>query len=99
METYILAPEALQDIQDVWDFIAIDNPEAATRVQEERFEAFEGLVRMPGKGHQRRDLTDKRVLFFNVRSYLVVYRPDTTPLQIVGILPGARDIPSLLRER
>jgi hypothetical protein len=27
MERYIIAPEALQDI---WDFIAIDNPEAAS---------------------------------------------------------------------
>ncbi len=99
MRDYILAPEALQDLQDVWDFIARDSPEAASRVQEELFKAFERLAKMPGQGHQRQDLTDKPVLFFAVRSYLVVYRPDTSPLQIVGVLHGARDVPTLLRER
>lgn len=99
MQDYILAPEALQDLQDIWDFIAEGNPDAAGRVQEELFEAFEGLASMPGKGHQREDLTDKPVRFFTVRSYLIVYRPDTVPLQIVGVLHGARDIPALLRQR
>jgi plasmid stabilization system protein ParE len=64
MERYILAPAALQDLQDIWDFVAVDNPAAASALQEEFFRAFEGLAAMPGKGHKRDDLTDStRSLF------------------------------------
>jgi antitoxin ParD1/3/4/toxin ParE1/3/4 len=97
MERYILAPEALQDLQDTWDFVAVDNPAAASALQEEFFRAFEGLAAMPGKGHKRDDLTDRPVHFFRVRSYLVVYRSDPKPIQIVAVLHAARDIPTVLR--
>jgi antitoxin ParD1/3/4 len=97
MERYILAPEALQDLQDIWDFIAVDNPEAASALQEEFFEAIAGLAIMPGKGHKRDDLTDRPVHFFRVRSYLIVYRADSDPIQIVAVLHAARDIPTVLR--
>jgi antitoxin ParD1/3/4 len=97
MERYILAPAALQDLQDIWDFVAVDNPAAASALQEEFFRAFEGLAAMPGKGHKRDDLTDRPVHFFRVRSYLVVYRSDSKPIQIVAVLHAARDIPTVLR--
>ena len=96
MGRYVLAPEALQDLHDIWEFIALDNPDAASTLQEELFTAFEGLATMPGKGHKREDLTDQAVRFFKVRSYLIVYRADRTPIQIVAVLHAARDIPSLL---
>ena len=41
MERYVLAPEAFQDLQDIWDFVAVDNPAAASALQEEFFRAFE----------------------------------------------------------
>jgi plasmid stabilization system protein ParE len=97
MERYILAPEALQDLQDIWDFIAVDNPEAASALQEEFFQTFTDLAIMPGKGHKREDLTDRPVLFFRVRSYLIVYSAGSDPLQIVAVLHAARDIPTVLR--
>ena len=54
---------------------------------------------MPGIGHWRHDLTDEPVKFFSVYSYLIVYRPNTEPLQVIAILHGRRDIERLLRER
>ena len=62
---------------------------------DELFEAFEHLAEWPGSGHTRRDLTQRDVRFWPVRSYLVVYR-EKAPLQIVAILHGARDIPSII---
>ncbi len=81
----------------MWDFIAVDNPDAASALQEEFFRAFEDLAAMPGKGHKREDLTDRAVLFFRVRSYLIVYRRESVPLQIVAVLHASRDIPTVLR--
>ncbi len=96
---YELSPEAFQDLQDIWDYITEDNPDAADRIQDEIIVDCESLVKTPGKGHVREDLTDKPVLFWPVRSYLIVYRPKTKPLQIVGVLHGSRDIPTVLQKR
>jgi antitoxin ParD1/3/4/toxin ParE1/3/4 len=52
---------------------------------------------MPGVGHWRRDLTNEPVKFFAVYSYLIVYRPETRPLEVVAILHGRRDVAELLK--
>jgi len=57
------------------------------------------LARNPGAGHWRKDLTDQAVRFFPVYSYLIVYRPETKPLQVVAILHGRRDVDGILKNR
>ena len=96
MNAFLLSPEAAQDLIDIWEFIAGDNIDSADQVCEELQEAIQRIVEMPKKGPLHADLTDKPVRFWPVRSYLIIYRPDTTPLQIVRVLHGARDIESLL---
>jgi antitoxin ParD1/3/4 len=63
---------------------------------EEIYEVIQCLVRMPLIGHFREDLADRSHRFWPVRDFLIVYHPDTSPLEIVRILRGSRDIPSLL---
>jgi plasmid stabilization system protein ParE len=46
----------------------------------------------------RTDLADGAVRFWPVFSYLVVYRSDTNPIQIVRVLHGKRDVRRLLEE-
>jgi len=57
------------------------------------------LAGSPSAGHWRKDLTDQAVKFFPVYSYLIVYRPDTKPLQVVSILQGRRDVEQILKGR
>ena len=52
-----------------------------------------------GGGHWRKNLTDEPVKFFSVYSYLIIYRPETNPLQVVAILHGYRDVEQLLKDR
>ena len=47
-------------------------------------------------GHGREDLTDQPVLFWPVGAYSIIYRPETMPLEVVRVLHGSRDIPSLV---
>jgi plasmid stabilization system protein ParE len=62
----------------------------------DRFEeAFPRLSATPGIGHQRTDLTNQPVLFWPVLRYLIVYR-QAKPMEVVRVLSGYRDIPSLL---
>jgi len=74
MPKYTLSPRALKHIQSIWDFIAADSQNAADRIVDELFAAFERLAEWPGSGHTRRDLTQRDLRFWPVRSYLVVYR-------------------------
>ena len=62
-------------------------------------EKFAFLAQAPEAGHRRIDLTDENVKFFPVYSYLIVYRPERTPLQIVSILHGRRDVEQILKDR
>ena len=99
MTSYILAPEALQDLQELWDYIATENLDAADRVIDTLFVAFERLAAMPGLGHRREDLTDRPLRFWTVDAYLVIYRAERTPIEIVAVTRGGRDIPHFLRRR
>ena len=55
------------------------------------------LTERPAVGHIRTDLTDDTVRFWSIPPYMMVYDPNTQPLQILRILRSARDIPSVLR--
>lgn len=58
--------------------------------------AMQRLAQMPGIGHVREDLADETLRFLPVRSYLIIYRPDARPIQIVRVVSGYRDIAELL---
>ncbi|MEW6304251.1 MAG: type II toxin-antitoxin system RelE/ParE family toxin [Verrucomicrobiota bacterium] len=99
MRSYRLTNAAEDDLFNIWAYIAEDNPKAADRLEDDIFEACLQLARRPDLGHFRRDLTDKPVRFFPVRStYLVVYDPAADPIQIIRILHGARNVAAELGE-
>lgn len=96
MSRYILSPAAVEDLDSIWLFIAEDNLDAAERVVAELEEACSRLAANPNIGHVREDLADSSFRFWPVRSYLIVYRPATKPLQVVRFWHGARGVPNLL---
>jgi antitoxin ParD1/3/4/toxin ParE1/3/4 len=97
---YILAPEAVRDLVQLWRYLEKEvGRSTADRVESVIRSKFALLAEFPGTGHWRRDLTSAEVRFFPVYSYLIVYRPDTKPLQIVSILHGSRDVANILRAR
>jgi antitoxin ParD1/3/4/toxin ParE1/3/4 len=58
--------------------------------------AMEQLSRFPEMGHLREDLTSEPFRFWPVYSYLIVYLPETNPLQIVRVLRASRDVSAML---
>jgi plasmid stabilization system protein ParE len=102
MSGFALHPEALKDLEEIWEFIAADNPSAADRVLEEIFEAIRALIPFPKAGHGRSDLTSRPLRFQPVRDFLIAYAPDEKPLLILAVLHGRRNprvIAAMLRER
>ena len=90
MNDYIFHPEAMADLDEVWEYIAKGNLNAADAVLEQFREVISGLVKMPFQGHSRPDLTSRPLRFWRVHSYLIAYAPDEHPLLIVAILHGRR---------
>lgn len=95
---YRLTARAVANVDDICAFIADDNVDAALRVRNTLEHAFERLAAMPEIGHSRDDLTERAVKFWKVYSYLIVYDPASTPLTILTVLHGARDVKGLLED-
>ena len=99
MSVYVLSSDADRDLDDIWEYIAQDSVDAAERWIAKLFDAFEALGETPGMGHKREDLTRYAVLFWPVGSYLIIYRAQRLPVEIVAITRGSRDIPAFLQRR
>jgi plasmid stabilization system protein ParE len=96
-----LTPRALGDLDEIWNYIAQDKISAANRVESAILAACYGLARHPLIGAKRAEITAKSVRFWTVPRYpnfIVVYRPETRPIEIVAIVHGMRDLKQLLGE-
>lgn len=95
MSHFVLTAQSRLDLLNIWNYIAEDSIDAADRLLQSFYDAFTGLADMPGKGHVREELVDPRHRVWSVHSYLVIYRAETKPLQIVSVVHGARDLRAL----
>lgn len=96
MADFSLTLLAEQDLDEIIMYISKENKNAALNLLNNFFEAFNLLADNPQIGHIREDLTDNKVRFWSVKSrYLVIYT-DITPIKIIRVLNGYRDIASML---
>jgi plasmid stabilization system protein ParE len=88
----IWAPQSIADLQDFWDYIADDDPRAATeligavRAKAEHLSRYPRLGR-PGRGKQVRYLPVVGTPYFNV------YRFSKANIDVLRVIHGARDWP------
>ena len=96
-----LTPSALDNLSDIWDYIAEDNEGDANRVESAILSACYSLARHPMLGSRHNEITSLPVRFWTVTrfpNFIVVYRPETKPLQVVAVLHGKRNIKAILKE-
>ena len=87
-------PQAAEDLDAIWWVIAEDNRDAADRVEREILDTCHRLAKHPRMGTKRQDITPLPVRFWIVArfpNYVIVYRPETVPMQVVAVLHGKRD--------
>ena len=96
---YDVSVEAQEDLFEIWQRIASDSVDLANRVDSEFHKLFVSVGQTPRVGHTRKDLTNRPVLFFSLYSFLIVYQPDVTPMRIMAVLRGKRNVKRLLKER
>ena len=97
-----LTPQATEDLDAIWWFIAEDSRDASNRVEAEIVTSCRRLAKYPLIGARRQDITSLPVRFWTVAkfpNYVIVYRPDTVPLQVVAVLHGKRDLKEAMKGR
>jgi len=99
MGHFRLSNSANRDIENIWEYIAADNPDAADRWIARFHETFRWLARYPGAGHKSSDAGTRPVLFWVEGRYEIIYRVLSGYIEIDAVLHGSRDIPAVLRER
>jgi plasmid stabilization system protein ParE len=91
MSGYAFHPEARDDLEEIREYVAADNPHAADRLVDRILDAIVALVPFPHQGHRRPDLTSRPLRFWAVHDYLIAYAPDERPLWVIAVLHGRRD--------
>lgn len=66
---YLLTPRAIDDLDEIWNYIAQDSPAAADRVESSIFEAFSSLARHPMLGSKRTEISSLPVRFWVLGRY------------------------------
>ena len=101
MKPVRLTLSARADVQSIWTYLAEQSGVAvADRIRRRITEEFHKIVRIPGRGHRRPDLTKHPVLFVRVYQILIASLPDHAqgPL-IVAVLHRRRNLAVELRRR
>jgi len=76
MSGYAFHPDAFADLDEIWEYIAEDNIDAADRVLADIHSTLTTLAESPQMGHRRPDLTTRPLRFHVVRDeYLIAYAP------------------------
>lgn len=94
MSQYRVSAAARADLDEIWLYIAQDNPDAADRFICALVTRFPRLASMPEMGRRREELAPHlRSLAFG--NYVIFYRPMEKGVEIARVLHGARDLPPL----
>jgi toxin ParE1/3/4 len=84
-------PEAIKDLDAIWDYIAQDSVLAADRLIDQLQNRFELLAKNPELGELQPLLADGKFRRFCFRRYVIYYRPLADGIVLVRVLQGSRD--------
>jgi len=85
---------ARQDHDEIWDYIAANNPIAASKFIDRILKTCQSYANEPRLGEARFDLMpDCR--HFSVAQYVIYYRPVADGIELIRILHGARSVDDL----
>ena len=90
MGIYFLSGEALQDLQEINDYLFAGNPDSADAFLNAIAERFEQLVKFPRMGRERSELAPA-LRSFPFQVDLIFYRIVGEDIEIVRVLSGYRD--------
>ena len=90
MPRILKRPEAENDLDEIWLYIAQDNPQSADRFLDHINEKINGLAAFPKMGVSRDDIKEG-LRVFPVGNYLIFYFPLADGVDIVRVLHGSME--------
>ena len=94
MNQYRVSPEARADLDEVWLYIAHDNPDAADNYIRAIVSRLPVLASMPLTGRERPELSPG-LRSFVVGHHVIFYRLFDGGIEVARVVDGARDLPPL----
>jgi toxin ParE1/3/4 len=91
MSHILRSSRAESDLDEIWDYIARDNPDAASKLLRTLGTKFEMLSKNPLIGQDRSELAPQ-MRSFSVGNYVIFYCPSSNGIEVVRVLHGARDM-------
>lgn len=94
---YVLTSAAADDVDEILLYVAQrSGADAAMKVWSRLDDAMSKLVSKPGLGHHRPDLGDQSLRAYTVFKYVIIFRSEPSPIVVVRVLHGARDIGAIM---
>jgi toxin ParE1/3/4 len=98
MSRYTLSDSARRDIDEVWEYIAQDNVDAANRVIEKVYERLLLLANAPHLGAIFPAISET-IRHTTVGKYVIFYEPREAEVSVLRVLHGARDFTTLFQDK
>lgn len=95
MAKLLISPAAMADLDDIWDYIAEDSPEAATRFLSLLLEQCQLLADSPYLGRERADIGREGVRSYPFKNYILLYQVEKNVVEVLHVFHGKRDYPRL----
>ena len=93
----LITDSAKDDINTVFDYIAIDNKTAAIKLIDTFYKVFELLSNYPETGTLKNDLADKTVRIYSIKkNFVIAYRIRDNKIEILRILTRYQNIFAVL---
>jgi plasmid stabilization system protein ParE len=100
MAGYRLTPQALEDMAGIVVYLHKKvSPRVSESIEKTLWRGCEDLVRLPSLGRLRDDLTSKKLLFYLVAKYFLIFERLDEGVLIHAVIHGTRDVPRILRRR
>jgi toxin ParE1/3/4 len=98
MSNFRIAPQADEDISQIYRHIAKDNLPAADDWLDRLYDRLALIAHNPQMGELRAELSPNlRIMSFG--NYVIFFRPNQTGIEIARMLHGSRDIEAIFRDQ
>jgi toxin ParE1/3/4 len=97
MKNYIISPLASRDLDEIFDYFAINSIESGERFIEDFNKKCRNLVSFPNIGRAYAEI-GLSLRGIPLSGYIILYRVTVNTVEIVRVVSGYRDLESLLAD-
>jgi len=93
-----LLPAAYSDLDEIFDYILVDNPRAAVKMLDRMMQSLHYLEKFPLSGSPLIDCSIKNFRMVIVDPYIAFYRFIDNKIYVYRVIHGARNYRHLLKD-